>query len=247
MSTGLWKSVGRLVGFWVFVGLSERPASVESPVVGRVSGAGSSKLGARESGSDEEIAVFDGGGAGGFDMSNLLAQAQAMQNQLMEAQADLEGQEIEGSAGGGLVTALVSGTGELLSLNIKKEAVDPDDTETLADLVVAAVRDASENAKQAAAAAMGPLAGGLGGAFGGEGGIPGFGGAPAGQSAPAGFGLPSAPPAVESAPPAVEPGAGDDPESGPGESRGQAQDETRGGVGFVNPGSGTGASGQNPG
>ncbi|WP_319043205.1 YbaB/EbfC family nucleoid-associated protein [Kribbella solani] len=156
------------------------------------------------SGWDEEIAVFDGGGAGGFDMSNLLAQAQAMQNQLMEAQADLEEQEIEGSAGGGLVTALVSGTGELLSLTIKKEAVDPDDTETLADLVVAAVRDASENAKQAAAAAMGPLAGGLGGAFGGEGGIPGFGGgAPAGfgagGSAPAGFGLPSAtPPAVES-------------------------------------------------
>src|SRR4051812_41189377 len=173
-------------------------------------------------------------------MSNLLAQAQAMQNQLMEAQADLEGQEIEGSAGGGLVTALVSGTGELLSLNIKKEAVDPDDTETLADLVVAAVRDASENAKQAAAAAMGPLAGGLGGAFGGEGGIPGFGGgAPAGQSAPAGFGLPSAPPAVES-------GSGDDPESGTDESRGQAQDETRGGVGVVNPGGGAGGSGQNP-
>ncbi|MER7246169.1 YbaB/EbfC family nucleoid-associated protein [Kribbella sp. NPDC000426] len=184
--------------------------------------------------------MFDGGGAGGFDMSNLLAQAQAMQNQLMEAQADLEGQEIEGSAGGGLVTALVSGTGELLSLDIKKEAVDPDDTETLADLVVAAVRDASENAKQAAAAAMGPLAGGLGGAFGGEGGIPGFGGAPAGQSAPAGFGLPSAPPAVESGP-------GDDPESGTGDSRGQAQDESHGGVGFVNPGSGTGTPGQNPG
>ena len=120
--------------------------------------------------------MFDGGGAGGFDMSNLLAQAQAMQNQLMEAQANLEGQEIEGSAGGGLVTALVSGTGELLSLNIKTEAVDPDDTETLADLIVAAVRDASENAKQVAAAAMGPLAGGLGGAFGGDGGFPGFGG-----------------------------------------------------------------------
>jgi DNA-binding YbaB/EbfC family protein len=110
--------------------------------------------------------VFDGGGsqgAGGFDMSNLLAQAQAMQSQLMEAQANLESQEIEGSAGGGLVTALVSGTGDLLSLTIKPQAVDPDDTETLADLIVAAVRDASENAKQVAAQAMGPLAGGLGG------------------------------------------------------------------------------------
>lgn len=169
--------------------------------------------------------MFDGGGAGGFDMSNLLAQAQAMQNQLMEAQANLEEQEIEGSAGGGLVTALVSGTGELLSLDIKKEAVDPDDTETLADLIVAAVRDASENAKQAAAAAMGPLAGGLGGAF-GDGGIPGFGGAP---SAPAGFGLPGAtPPAVES---------GDDE---PGSGRSDADNR---GVGFVNP---AGDAGQNP-
>jgi hypothetical protein len=201
---------------------------------------------ARESGSDEEIAVFDGGGAGGFDMSNLLAQAQAMQNQLMEAQADLEGQEIEGSAGGGLVTALVSGTGELLSLNIKKEAVDPDDTETLADLVVAAVRDASENAKQAAAAAMGPLAGGLGGAFGGDGGFPGFGGGEAagGQSAPAGFGLPS------STPPAVESGNDTDTDPGSESEPGRGNESeldsgSNGGVGFVNPGAGE--SGRNPG
>ncbi len=117
--------------------------------------------------------MFDGGGAqggaGGFDMSALLAQAQEMQNQLMEAQANLENQEVEGTAGGGLVTALVSGTGELLSLTINPQAVDPDDTETLADLIVAAVRDASENAKEVAARAMGPLAGGLGG------GLPGLG------------------------------------------------------------------------
>jgi DNA-binding YbaB/EbfC family protein len=211
--------------------------------VGRVG-----RLGARESGSDEEIAVFDGGGAGGFDMSNLLAQAQAMQNQLMEAQADLEGQEIEGSAGGGLVTALVSGTGELLSLNIKKEAVDPDDTETLADLVVAAVRDASENAKQAAAAAMGPLAGGLGGAFGGEGGFPGFGGGS--PAAPAGFGLPGAAPAVEAGDPdederggQASPGQASGGQINPGQASGQAS----GGVGFVNPGSTAGEPGQNPG
>ncbi|TDD14271.1 YbaB/EbfC family nucleoid-associated protein [Kribbella turkmenica] len=162
-------------------------------------------------------------------MSNLLAQAQAMQNQLMEAQANLESQEIEGSAGGGLVTALVSGTGELLSLNIKPEAVDPDDTETLADLIVAAVRDASENAKEVAAAAMGPLAGGLGGAD-----IPGFGGA----GGPAGFSLPGA------TPPAVEPG--DDDEPGNDRPAPRPGNES-GGVGFVNPGSGTGSPGQNPG
>ena len=135
--------------------------------------------------------MFDGGGAsggaqGGFDMSGLLAQAQAMQSQLMQAQADLEKQEVEGSAGGGLVTALVSGTGELLSLTINRSAVDPDDTETLADLIVAAVRDASENAKELAAQAMGPLAG-LGG-----GGLPGLpGGDAPGGDAPGGLtGLP---------------------------------------------------------
>ncbi|HET6739727.1 MAG TPA: YbaB/EbfC family nucleoid-associated protein [Kribbella sp.] len=203
--------------------------------------------------------MFDGGGAGGFDMSNLLAQAQAMQSQLMEAQADLEGQEIEGSAGGGLVTALVSGTGELLSLDIKKEAVDPDDTETLADLIVAAVRDASENAKQAAAAAMGPLAGGLGGAFGGDGGFPG-GGFPGG-GAPAGFGLPGTPPAVEAADPDddepgstspgnTSPGNTSPGSANPGGSTSGGQDTggqgNRGGIGFVNPGSTAGESGQNP-
>ena len=123
--------------------------------------------------------MSDGGGGqgsagpAGFDMSGLLAQAQAMQNQLLQAQADLERQEVEGSAGGGLVTALVSGTGELLSLNINRAAIDPDDTETLADLIVAAVRDASENAKELAAQAMGPLAGGLGGLTGDIPGLPG--------------------------------------------------------------------------
>jgi DNA-binding YbaB/EbfC family protein len=183
-----------------------------------------------------EIAVFDGGGAGGFDMSNLLAQAQAMQNQLMEAQADLESQEIEGSAGGGLVTALVSGTGELLSLDIKKEAVDPDDTETLADLIVAAVRDASENAKQAAAAAMGPLAGGLGGAF-GEGGIPGFGD----SAAPAGFTLPGSPAALGQAEEEEDDKPNTQGPSGPGGAAGQGNPA----VGFHKPAAGD--PGQNPG
>ncbi|ADB29532.1 conserved hypothetical protein [Kribbella flavida DSM 17836] len=137
--------------------------------------------------------MFDGGGGqgGGFDMSELLAQAQAMQNQLMEAQANLENQEVEGTAGGGLVTAMVSGTGELLSLTINPKAVDPDDTETLADLIVAAVRDASENAKEVAARAMGPLAGGLGGGLPGLGGGPEAlpGGAEGGQSGNQGPGL----------------------------------------------------------
>jgi nucleoid-associated protein EbfC len=98
------------------------------------------------------------------DMSGLLAQAQAMQQQLLNAQQELAETTVEGSAGGDLVTATVTGASELVGLTIKPEAVDADDTETLADLVVAAVRDANTKAQALAAAKLGPLAGGLGGA-----------------------------------------------------------------------------------
>jgi DNA-binding YbaB/EbfC family protein len=97
------------------------------------------------------------------DMSGLLAQAQAMQQQLLDAQRELAEATVEGSAGGDLVTATVSGAGELLGLVIKPEAVDPEDTETLADLVLAAVRDATGKSQALTAAKLGPLAGGLGG------------------------------------------------------------------------------------
>ena len=95
------------------------------------------------------------------DMSGLLAQAQAMQEQLMNAQQELAETQVEGSAGGGLVTATVTGASELVGLVIKPEAVDPADTETLADLIVA-VRDATNKAQALAASKLGPLAGGLG-------------------------------------------------------------------------------------
>ena len=97
------------------------------------------------------------------NMQQLMKQAQQMQQQLMTAQAELAEAEVQGTAGGGLVTATVSGTGELLSLTINPEAVDPQDTETLADLVVAAVLDASQAASELAQEKMGPLAGGVGG------------------------------------------------------------------------------------
>lgn len=97
------------------------------------------------------------------DMSGLLAQAQAMQQQLLNAQQELAETEIEGTSGGDLVTATITGAGELIGLVIKPEAVDPDDTETLADLILAAVRDASTKSQALAAAKLGPLAGGLGG------------------------------------------------------------------------------------
>jgi nucleoid-associated protein EbfC len=112
----------------------------------------------------EEPVVQPGGGMP--DMQQILQQAQQMQEQLMSAQEELANAETTGSAGGGLVTAVVSGAGELKSLTIDPKVVDPEDVETLADLVVAAVRDASAKAQKLAAEAMGPLAGGLGGGLG---------------------------------------------------------------------------------
>jgi hypothetical protein len=96
-------------------------------------------------------------------MQQLMKQAQKMQQQLAEAQAELADAVVEGSAGGGLVHATVTGSGELLSVTIDPSAIDPQDAETLQDLVVAAVRDATRNASELAAAKLGPVTGGLGG------------------------------------------------------------------------------------
>ena len=97
------------------------------------------------------------------NMQQLMKQAQKMQQQMVAAQAELAAAEVTGTAGGGLVTATVTGSGELKSLVIDPKVVDPDDTETLADLVVAAVRAANEQAQELQAKKMGPLTGGLGG------------------------------------------------------------------------------------
>jgi nucleoid-associated protein EbfC len=95
------------------------------------------------------------------NMQQLMKQAQQMQQQLMAAQAELGETEVEGHAGGGLVVARMSGTGELLELRIDAKAVDPEDVETLQDLVVAAVRDAARAVADLTQEKMGPLAGGL--------------------------------------------------------------------------------------
>ena len=95
-----------------------------------------------------------------------MKQAQQMQQQMMAAQEELAAAQVEGHAGGGLVKATVSGNGELLALQIDPQAVDPEDVDTLADLVVAAVRDASRQAHELAEQKMGPLTAGLGGGLG---------------------------------------------------------------------------------
>ena len=108
------------------------------------------------------------------NMQQLMKQAQKMQQQLLAAQEELAAAEVTGTAGGGMVTATVNGSGELLALTIHPSAVDPEDVETLQDLVVAAVRDAGRAAQELAAEKMGPVAGGLGGGGLGGLGLPGM-------------------------------------------------------------------------
>jgi nucleoid-associated protein EbfC len=96
------------------------------------------------------------------DMSQLLQQAQAMQEQLMEAQAAAAEQVVEGVAGGGAVRIEVTGGMEFRSVTISPEAVDPDDVPMLEDLVLAALHEAVARAQELQRGAMGGL-GGLGG------------------------------------------------------------------------------------
>jgi DNA-binding YbaB/EbfC family protein len=109
------------------------------------------------------------------NIQQMLQQAQRMQEQLVNLQRELAETEVEGTAGGGLVTATVNGQSELVKLVIDPAAVntdDPEDTaETIADLVVAAIHNAGEEAQKLQEAKMGPLTEGLGGLTGG--GMPG--------------------------------------------------------------------------
>jgi len=97
------------------------------------------------------------------NMQQLMKQAQKMQQQMLAAQEELAQAEVTGTAGGGLVTATVTGAGDVRSIKIKPEAVDPDDVESLEDLVVAALHDASRAAQALAGERMGPLTSGMGG------------------------------------------------------------------------------------
>ena len=95
------------------------------------------------------------------DLTQIVLKAQQMQAEMERAQASLAQTEVTGSAGGGLVTAVVAGGGELRSIRIDPSVVDPADVETLEDLVVAAVHDARRAAEQLATSTMGTVAGGL--------------------------------------------------------------------------------------
>jgi DNA-binding YbaB/EbfC family protein len=99
---------------------------------------------------------------GGMDLGGLLQQAQQMQEHMLAAQQELIDTEVTGTVGDGLVTVTVDGTGELRRVRIRKGSFDPDETEDLEDMIVAAYRDARARSNAMAAEKLGPLAGGLG-------------------------------------------------------------------------------------
>jgi DNA-binding YbaB/EbfC family protein len=94
-------------------------------------------------------------------MNELVRQAQVMQKKMAKLQEDLQERTVEGSAGGGMVTAVVTGANELKSLTIDKTAVDPSDVEMLQDLILAAVNDGIKKAKAMMEAEMGQITGGI--------------------------------------------------------------------------------------
>ncbi len=106
-----------------------------------------------------------GGGFGAMpgNMNNLMKQAQRMQRQMEEKQAELAEKEWEAAAGGGAVKVKVSGNKQVTSVTIAPEVVDPDDIEMLQDLIMAAVNEAWKAMEEEQQAVMGQLAGGLSG------------------------------------------------------------------------------------
>ena len=98
---------------------------------------------------------------GGGNMQQLARQAQKLQQQMTKVQEEIEAREFEATAGGGMATARVNGKKELISINIKPEAVDPDDVEMLEDLVLTAVNDALSKVDAANNSKMSSITGGL--------------------------------------------------------------------------------------
>ena len=101
------------------------------------------------------------GGFGGGNMQQLMRQAQKMQQDLLKMQQEMEEKQYEATAGGGVITAVVSGKRELVRVTIDPEAVDPDDVEMLQDMIVAAVNEAMRKAEADQSANMAKLTGGL--------------------------------------------------------------------------------------
>lgn len=102
--------------------------------------------------------MFPGGKKG---MKDLMKQAKKMQDEMMKAQEELANKIVEGTSGGGMIKVEMNGKNQLVSLNIDKEVVDPDDIEMLEDLVIAAVNEAQDKIAKSSEEEMGKLTGGL--------------------------------------------------------------------------------------
>lgn len=102
-------------------------------------------------------------------MNKLLQQAQQLQAQMAEAQEELAKERVEASVGGGMVTVKATGAGDVVEIKIKPEAIDPEDPESLEDLVLAGVNEALRSAQDLMQSRLGGAMGGLGGM-----GLPGF-------------------------------------------------------------------------
>ncbi|MBQ1502269.1 MAG: YbaB/EbfC family nucleoid-associated protein [Firmicutes bacterium] len=97
----------------------------------------------------------------GFNMQKLMKQAQKMQQDMNRIKAELQEAQVEGVSGGGMVKVVCSGDGEMLSITIDPEIIDPEDKEMLEDMVLAAVKDAMGNAAALSQEKMGSVTGGM--------------------------------------------------------------------------------------
>lgn len=104
---------------------------------------------------------FPGGGMGGGMNMNMVRQAQKMQQDILKLQEELKTREYEASSGGGVITAKVNGDHRVVSINIKPEAVDPDDAEMLSDMITAAINEAMKLADDTTENEMKKVTGGL--------------------------------------------------------------------------------------
>jgi nucleoid-associated protein EbfC len=96
-----------------------------------------------------------------MDVNKMMQQVQQMQAEMEKAQEELANERVEASVGGGMVTVTASGSGEIIAVKISPEAIDPDDAETLEDLVVAGVNEALRSAQDLAQSKLGGAVGGL--------------------------------------------------------------------------------------
>jgi DNA-binding YbaB/EbfC family protein len=101
-------------------------------------------------------------GPGGMDINKMMKQVQQMQADMARVQEELANETVEASAGGGVVTVTATGSGEIKAITIAPEAIDPDDPELLADMILGAVNEALRSANDLAQSRLGGMAGGLG-------------------------------------------------------------------------------------